>query len=589
VSIDWRNVGGKSYVTSIKDQGNCGSCVSFGTAATMESAMRIARQLPVNGSRAGAEQDLSESHLFYCGTSNACGVGWWPTAALTFATNTGVVSLATYPYTAGNQACSPPNQWGTIVTKVGGSHAINTVADMKTWLATKGPLIACFTVYQDFFSYAGGVYTHHTGGLAGGHCVCCIGYDDANNAWICKNSWGTNWGESGFFRIAYGQCGIDSTMWAVDSLAQNFTPVSRAAGPLAAFGTGSSRDPRVYYVDTGTHVDEWAWYGGAWHQRDLTSVTGPSPLPNGTSALAVTGAGGSLDPRVYYKDPSNNVVELSWWSGAWHYRAVGPEAHAPAAAPGASLAAMSYGGSRDPRVYYSDPAGATIELAWVSGWHWRNLTADSKAPTGVAGGLVAAMGTGGSLDPRVYGFLPGGHVSELSWWGGAWHYRDLTADTGAGAAASNSGIAAMGTGSSLDPRVYYADPGGHVHELSWWSGAWHHRDLTGELGAPAAASGSALAAMGAGSSSDPRVYYLDGAGHVHELSWWSGAWHHRDLTGELGSIPAKPGSSLKAMGTGGASDPRVYFLDANSDGSDIRELSWWSGAWHDRDLFDVRT
>ena len=35
-----------------------------------------------------------------------------------------------------------------------------------------------------------------------------IGYDDTQNCWICKNSWGTGWGEDGYFKIAYGQCGM---------------------------------------------------------------------------------------------------------------------------------------------------------------------------------------------------------------------------------------------------------------------------------------------------------------------------------------------------------------------------------------------
>jgi hypothetical protein len=44
----------------------------------------------------------------------------------------------------------------------------------------------------------------------GNHAICVIGYDDTQNCWICKNSWGTGWGDSGFFKIAYGQCGIGS-------------------------------------------------------------------------------------------------------------------------------------------------------------------------------------------------------------------------------------------------------------------------------------------------------------------------------------------------------------------------------------------
>lgn len=213
-SFDWRNINGKNYITPVKNQGGCGSCVAFGSAATLEAMLRIAI------GDAAYPIDLSEAHLFYC-NNRQCNpgdpnYGWWVSAALDACKNPGVADDPCYPYTDVNQACKLCSNWANRVTRISGWHAITSIADMKTWLSTRGPLVACYTVYDDFFAYKSGVYQHVSGKVAGGHCVCCVGYNDAQGCWIMKNSWATSFGESGYFRIAYGQCGIDATMWAVD-------------------------------------------------------------------------------------------------------------------------------------------------------------------------------------------------------------------------------------------------------------------------------------------------------------------------------------------------------------------------------------
>lgn len=69
-----------------------------------------------------------------------------------------------------------------------------------------GPLIATMMVHQDLFTYKGGIYHHLTGREVGRHLVEMVGYGNENgvNYWICKNSWGSQWGESGYFRIRAG-------------------------------------------------------------------------------------------------------------------------------------------------------------------------------------------------------------------------------------------------------------------------------------------------------------------------------------------------------------------------------------------------
>lgn len=71
-------------------------------------------------------------------------------------------------------------------------------------------------VYQDFMSYKGGVYKHTSGGFLGGHAVEMIGWgvENGQEYWLCKNSWGPNWGEQGYFRIAFGEVSVDTDVWA---------------------------------------------------------------------------------------------------------------------------------------------------------------------------------------------------------------------------------------------------------------------------------------------------------------------------------------------------------------------------------------
>jgi hypothetical protein len=86
-------------------------------------------------------------------------------------------------------------------------------------------------VYYDFFAYGPGstsidvtnapAYRHVIGPLAGGHAIQIIGY--TVDGFICKNSWGTNWGYNGFFKIAFSE--VDSTtLFGRWTVAYDYTP-----------------------------------------------------------------------------------------------------------------------------------------------------------------------------------------------------------------------------------------------------------------------------------------------------------------------------------------------------------------------------
>ncbi|GAB3015473.1 hypothetical protein GCM10027051_19130 [Niabella terrae] len=214
-SFDWRNNAGRNYITAIRNQAACGSCVAFGSLAVAEAVFRIQRgnhTLPI---------DYSEAQLFYCHAKSEgrnCGNGWWPDKALNALKSKGVVDEACFPYTGGDQACKTCSDAASRTTKISGYTKLTTATTMKNWISTKGPLVGCFSVYQDFYSYRSGVYRRTSNNYIGGHCIAVVGYDDVNKCWICKNSWGATFGESGYFRIGYGQCGIDAEMYGINGI-----------------------------------------------------------------------------------------------------------------------------------------------------------------------------------------------------------------------------------------------------------------------------------------------------------------------------------------------------------------------------------
>jgi len=204
--VDWRNRKGRNNVTPVRDQGGCGSCVSFGTTATLESMILIEHV---------ATFDLSEAELLFCG-GGGCG-GWWPSSAVTYLMSKGIGLEQCFPYVATNMACTTCTERDGEAIKVRNQTTIFDVTQRKQYLTHVGPTMCVFEVYGDFFGYGSGVYTHVTGGLAGLHCVEVIGFDDLLGCWICKNSWGAGWGDAGFFKIAYGECNIDGAypFWGI--------------------------------------------------------------------------------------------------------------------------------------------------------------------------------------------------------------------------------------------------------------------------------------------------------------------------------------------------------------------------------------
>jgi len=236
-SLDWRSNGG-NYVTSVKNQGSCGSCWAFGTIASAESLDMIAHNNPVIRVKGKAVDpiDLSEQDLVSCCSHtdaeypgwNKCDscLGCDPYWAYEYLKTTGVPGESCFPYADSNTAETPTSipcitTCPVLVHIVDWSVLTQGVDSLEGAVLTH-PIPVGFNVYSDFGYYRSGVYQHVSGVLRGGHMVCLIGWNNnpppegkGKNSFtpppyfICKNSWGS-WGESGFFRIAQSETGPDT-------------------------------------------------------------------------------------------------------------------------------------------------------------------------------------------------------------------------------------------------------------------------------------------------------------------------------------------------------------------------------------------
>ncbi len=203
-SLDWRNNSG-DYTTPVKSQGYCGSCWAFGAIGAFEARTEIAHKNP------NLNPDYSEQDLVSCAGCGGCS-GAYMNCPQDWLLYHGAVSESCFPYVAWDAPC---NSNCNPHYKISGWRLItpNTEQAIKEAL-TRGPIIATFEVYNDFRYYSAGVYEHTTGAFEGYHAVTMVGWgeDSGGTYWICKNSWG-NWGDSGYFKIRSGNCGINGELY----------------------------------------------------------------------------------------------------------------------------------------------------------------------------------------------------------------------------------------------------------------------------------------------------------------------------------------------------------------------------------------
>ncbi len=202
--FDWRDSSG---VTSVKNQGGCGSCWDFAAVGAFEAAIKI---------HDGIEYDLSEQQAMSCNIYESGCTGGWAEPVYELFQRYGAVLESCLPYQGLDGIPCTQGSCPVVTRLKEWVYVENDVSAIKQALLT-GPVYTSFSVYQDFSNYTEGCYQHVTGSYRGGHAVVIVGWDDnacggGGGAWICKNSWGAGWANlGGYFYIKWGDCGIGSS------------------------------------------------------------------------------------------------------------------------------------------------------------------------------------------------------------------------------------------------------------------------------------------------------------------------------------------------------------------------------------------
>ena len=255
-SFDWRNYSGQNWMTSVKNQGSCGSCWAFSAVGVVEAVFNIGTGNP------SLDLDLSEQQLVSNGSlcCSSCGdcQGGWPADALSYIKDTGVADEACFPYTATTAPCALCPDWQSRLLTIDAYAGVSSSpSQIKQSLVDRGPLSVAMGILSEYGGYFDGdIYRclHDSDRYDINHAVVIVGYSDDGGYWIVRNSWGSTWNGNGYFKVGYGECRIeDWVYYAVAGAPPGQYELTMQVSPPG----GGTTNPSVgdHWYDSGTSVN----------------------------------------------------------------------------------------------------------------------------------------------------------------------------------------------------------------------------------------------------------------------------------------------------------------------------------------------
>ncbi|EGD81387.1 cathepsin Z [Salpingoeca rosetta] len=301
-TYDPRNINGVDYTTVNRNQHipqYCGSCWAHGTTSALADRIKLARN------RTFPDIQPSVQVLVDCVTLNnthGC-EGGDPTAAYSYILQNGIPDETCTNYLAKDQTCTPINTCRTCspdscsavasppLVHIKEHGQISGAENMRAEIFARGPIACTVAVTPAFEAYSGGIFNDTTGAHSLDHEIEVVGFgvDEQTDTpyWIGRNSWGTYWGETGWFRIVRGvnNLGIEANCdWAVwDGVLPAYHLPSQHH--QADISRGRDKQPRRRYASAGRRTDQQVRTATPFPSlsRDASSPaaspTTPSPWP----------------------------------------------------------------------------------------------------------------------------------------------------------------------------------------------------------------------------------------------------------------------------------------------------------------------
>ena len=308
--FSWKNINGKDYLTPAKSQGNCGSCGIFSAMGALEGVIKVRED------RTDINPNLAEQYVLSCLPDAALTYGEGCSGGMAYMAYklmmettpegnnyNGALFESYFPYQASDEIpCSNKrNGWEEKLVPILDCGQISIGQDspenrerIKTIIMEKGPVAAymyvplnpdVFHIWgfnnnnpTDYYPYRGldiEVLNHE---------IVMLGWKDDSSVgnggyWICKNSWGTDWGYQGFYNIEYGALGTGTYIDWVDYDPNSFDWPADSHSPsspeINGPSSGNARTQYEYTISSTDQDNDFIYYAVDWDDGSIQEGIGP--------------------------------------------------------------------------------------------------------------------------------------------------------------------------------------------------------------------------------------------------------------------------------------------------------------------------